>query len=384
MTALHPESLLRVPLVRLALEHAQLRPLRRPVDAAWHYHGLIPSSVVGFNPFGDRFFVAGRSQFESWREAMHGSARDFNARDRLVREVLISVHDFLHAWAYALVRALRPEFELGTTALDESALDDVAFIHLLSEAVATVGLDYWYLSTLDLNDVCDLGTSAFPLSTSFHHRDLAEFTRWSPTFDAQRPQFLGEMLGLYCSGVFQGFSLSDVQRSPKLERWMSHEVLYARTQRAQIRAWLSFLVGRTPTFDSSPLVVDGYADLVGEVAERLWSLVKHGQTSPLDPAPLASTWRPTRFDDFRFVNLAALPPTFIENVDPQALSPASLTALMHQFVALHVREGVAPHEVPIVEAALSARSLPALIAFFSGRPRVPVVDEQPASLLCLS
>ena len=141
---LHAESLLRIPLVRQMMEDPAIRLVPRAVDAAWRYRQIAPVSVVGFNPWIKSVFYASESLFAAWLEDPYGSARAHNEDDLLVYEVLMAAHDHLHAWASLAIAALRPELRFGVGRITADKLEDHVFCHLLTEAVASGGLDYWY------------------------------------------------------------------------------------------------------------------------------------------------------------------------------------------------------------------------------------------------
>jgi hypothetical protein len=190
-TPLHPESLLRIALVRQMLEDRRFRLQPRAIDRTWQYERAIPMSVVGFNPFNGTIYYGARSFLARWLREPHASARLHNEGDYLVRELLFAVHDYLHAWSVALIRELAPELGYGSTPIIREQIDRLAFCHLLTEAVATCGLDYWYLSTLELDDVVPIGSLTTGLTISYHERFLPEYRRFHPEFRVQDPEFFG-------------------------------------------------------------------------------------------------------------------------------------------------------------------------------------------------
>jgi hypothetical protein len=176
----HAESPARIPLVREMLEDPNISLVPRAVDCRWRYAGLLPHGVTGFNPLRYEVYYGRISQLARWLADPFAASRELNARDQLVHEVLLAVHDYLHCWAVQAIRDLAPELGYGAGALAADSLEAAAFCHLLTEAVATVGLDYWYLSVVDLNAVCDLATTKSTLTTSYRELDAAEFRRADP------------------------------------------------------------------------------------------------------------------------------------------------------------------------------------------------------------
>src|SRR5207237_1319288 len=85
--------------------------------------------------------VRARSPLAEWLDDPAQGVRELNQDDALLTEVLFAVHDYLHVWAYHLVRDAVPDLGFGRPPASEAELEDHVFCHLLTEAVATVGLD---------------------------------------------------------------------------------------------------------------------------------------------------------------------------------------------------------------------------------------------------
>jgi hypothetical protein len=305
---LHPESLLRVPLIKRAFTNLDFRLIERGVDAYWTYQKLIPT-VSGFNPMQGAYFYSSNSFFSRWLRQPFSSARELNENDLLATEVLFMAHDYLHAWAYQMVDKLHPEAEVFSRAITAENLEEYSFYHLLSEAVATVGLDYWFLSLTDPNEFCNIGSTRGPLTVSYRELHLPEYKMFCPNFQVQSPQFLSKITNFYCTGKFPGFYASDLRRSPRLLAWLRHELQYGVIQRKLTRSWLMFLAEEplqvAETELSSPLTVTPELEqLTEEIGPALWQLVKNDED-------LCGSWhKPTcrqsshnRTPDFRFLNL---------------------------------------------------------------------------------
>jgi hypothetical protein len=323
-TELHPESLLRVPLLRQAILDPQCRIRARAIDQSWFYAKRIPVSVTGFNPLLATVFIANHSSVSNYLKNPVGSSRDLNMDDQLVREALFGIaHDYLHCWSYLAIQNLCPEIGFGTAPITEERIEDFAFCHLLTEAVATVGLDYWYMATVDLNEVAPLGTEVVNFTTSYHERHLAEYGRMIPGFEgAQQPDFFARIAELYCDPVFHGLRLSSpevqarLKRSPRTWSWLNSELSYGENQRWYIRLWLRYL-GGLPMSDAKGLGRSlSFSEpwrrrLIQELGALLWEKVKsdamHRFASTPDPDRL---WRSPRTApiDTRFTNLNGLGP----------------------------------------------------------------------------
>jgi hypothetical protein len=286
---------------------------RRPIDRGWEYARVIPASVTGFDPYRGRVCVAEHSVLRSWLDAPDASARKLNVDDRLVRELLFAVHDYLHVWAVQAIRGLRPEIAFGTGPIRASTLEDYAFGHILTEAVATVGLDYWYLAATDLNEVAPIGTRVRGLAVDYDERDAVEFRRFCPNLRVQDPSFFGDVARFYCTGRFPGFGKQDIAESPLLLRWMRHELQYGRQQRKYIRQWLAFLSEDALATDEEhagaaiALDTPWKGALIDDLGAALWAKVKGGEGdsfASIDPAAAWASPR-SRAPDFRFVNAHA-------------------------------------------------------------------------------
>jgi hypothetical protein len=307
---MHQESLLNIPLVRHLLADERVAMSPRRVDARWRYEGLIPVSVAGFNHFVGQVFYGAQSSIARWLGDPAASARDLNENDTLVNEVLFSVHDYLHIWSLFIINQLAPDLRLGVAPITRANVDDFVFCHLLTEATATVGLDYWYLSTIDLNQVVPIGTSVQGLATSYHERFAEEYRRFCPSLVVQTEGFFSQIARFYCDGTFRGFGVGDIKRSPLLLKWLRHEIAYGAKQRRYIREWLSYLSGGAVTFSKEELErpVDVSAAwrqrLIGDLGARLWSKVKHDELSSEGlPIERSRVWRAqAEKPDFRFAN----------------------------------------------------------------------------------
>ncbi len=305
---------MRVPLVRQLMTDTQVQLSARAIDSTWKYDRVSPITATGFNPLTRRIFYASNSLLGAWLLDPKESARKYNEGDLLLPDLLLAVHDYLHIWGYLAVCELAPRIQLGTGKITRKSLEDYAFCHLLTEAVATVGLDYWYLSTIDLNDVCDLGTTQHGLTVSYHNDQLRELRRFRPDLDVQSKAFFVELATFYCTGIFKGFSPNDLKASPMLWKWMEHELRYGTRQREYIRRWLAYLAPDRLDLSMDelkaplPVKIGWQTRLLHAVAELLWEKVKNNALHQFGPhLDQDRVWRSSsdRPLDFRFLNVAA-------------------------------------------------------------------------------
>ena len=100
MDAAH-ESLLRIPLVAEMLTDDSVVLTPRQVDGGWREVRPLHMAVSGFQPFLSRLFYPARSSVATWLADPSGPTRRLNLRDRLVKDVLMLAHDYLHILASA-------------------------------------------------------------------------------------------------------------------------------------------------------------------------------------------------------------------------------------------------------------------------------------------
>jgi len=307
----HPSSLLNLSLVEHLFADHTVRLARRGVDARWTYNEEVQTNQSGFDPTSGVIFYRAHSHVDKWLAHREEDTRKHNYNDDLVGEAMFLVHDHLHIWAYRWIQALCPEIGLGTAPITRDNLEALAFCHLLTEAVATVGLDYWFLCTMDLNETLNLGTDYTCATLSYKESLEPEYRRFHPTFTAQKPAHLGMITKFYCTGEFLGFSGTDLARSPLLVSWLSHELEYGVRQRQYTRLWLSYLSkedikGEPPKLKGRVTTSAAWQKkLVGQITELLWSKVKHNNPEPPGRGPdPRKAWRIPLHKpvDFRFAN----------------------------------------------------------------------------------
>jgi hypothetical protein len=307
--SLHAESALRIPLIAQAMADPHFKLQARGIDAGWKYCAISPMNVAGFNPFLSTYFFPNKSCISKWMKKPEMSIRDLNESDLLMKEILFFAHDYLHSWAYRAIHALVPKLGFGSTAITQTNFEDFVFCHILTEACATVGLDYWYLSTISLNKICDVGTLAKTLTVGYRQENDREYRKFNPELNTQSPDFFEVIARFYCSGVFPGFALEDLQRSPMTMSWIKHELEYGEKQREYARSWFSFLSKDTFSVGALHRPVDTSIPwrekLIRDLGRLLWSQLKENHVynpESFDSSEVFSGLR-TKSPDFRFLNL---------------------------------------------------------------------------------
>ncbi|OJH37576.1 hypothetical protein [Cystobacter ferrugineus] len=383
----HGESLARIPLVRQMLSDPLVRLAPRAIDQRWFYEHIVPVTLAGFNPFHRTIFYASNSALSHWLANPYGSARDYNEGDYLVREVLFAVHDYLHCWSAAAIAVLAPWVRFDTGPILRDNIEDFVFCHLLTEAAATVGLDYWYLSTFELPERIPIGTTQVNLTVSYHERYVSEYRRFYQGWDAQRPGFFGDLARFYCSGIFKGFDVRDVRRSPRLLNWLSHELSYGATQREYSRLWLSFLAAEEVSYDPRGLTgpvsfeEEWKQRLIHELGLVLFAKIKEDSDSGLElrtrnePPESPRSRRP----DFRFVN------SNVVSLTPEAdAPPGSLRYYVLQRVTATVFDDLTQDTRKDIARALRREEYELVLRLIEQVKRVAPVSSEPRDLFVLN
>ncbi len=384
---IHRESLLQIPLLAQVFDDPGFSVVRRGIDSRWKYQELIATRVDGFNPLRGCAFIGAQSHVDRWLPHRRGSARAFNAGDELMSEALFLVHDYLHVWTYRWISDLYPALGFGVAPITRRNFEDMVFCHILSEAVATAGLDYWYLSTVDLREVVPIGTVQRGLTVSYREAWSDEYRRFNPDLKVQQPAFLGQLARFYCDGVFVGFGINDLGASPALEAWITHELRYGQLQRRYCRQWFSYLAAEEIALDAAAL--DAPLDcqarwkkrLTDELAQRLWEKVKHGAPclprAAIDPD---ATWRAPaeRRADFRFLNLNRSPRPAADAV--KALPEDSFEYLLRQYVVRFDHGSFPDEALGVFTLIRDERDFAIGDRLLKGLQRHPVAAEEPRDL----
>jgi hypothetical protein len=301
-------SLLRLLPVRHALEDPYFLVICRPIDCRWNYGGFT-DVMGGYNPLVHTHFYPKTSVLKRWlRDPVH-SGRELNAGDRLVKEALHMAHDYLHSWAYRVIEHLAPGSRVGTVPVTAENLDHFTFIHLLTEAAAVVGLDYWYLCVKTVSRRCDLGSLVGPRTVEYQEQHLSEYRRFNADLVVQSPDFFFRIVNLFCTDEFDGFDLRDLQKSPMLSRWLTREVQAAYSQRFVTRLWLTRIGGLRVSDRNMRRPLQSLrrdqCDLANELGNLLWRKIKHNASQCFPPRRSDNAWTypPSERWDFRISNL---------------------------------------------------------------------------------
>lgn len=384
--ALHPESLLHVPLIAAAVRDPNLRLVERAVDPTWANIGALPVSLTGFNPFEGAVYLGWRSSLARWLEQPWRSARDFNEQDLLVKDALFLAHDHLHAWSWQLIGQVRPALRPRSGPVPAEQAEDLARAHLLTEAVAVVGLDYWSLCVRDVNSFCDIGSAICALTVSYRERHAPEFRRFCPSLEVQSPGFFDLLAAFYLTGEFPGFDQDDLRRSPLLLRWLEHELSYGVNQRRYARQWMGFLSGRGAGQDREALdapftLGDDDRALIAELGRRLWAAVKEGAPIALAPIEAAPASPREGAPDGRWVNVNRLDPSELDALDAE---PESRRYAIYQLISAVPYAELAPEDRRALLQAAARQDLAEVRARCATLPRLPVRDGEPRDLFMLN
>jgi hypothetical protein len=168
-------------------------------------------------------------------------------------------------------------------------------------------LDYWYLSTVDLDRLLGVGSCLKNLTTSYRVEDDYEYRRFNPDFNSQTPDFFREVAEFYLTGVFKGFEIGDIRLSHRLFKWLRHELLYADAQRTYAREWLYFWSGIATGSRNLAAPVKIHSswqeELIRDLGRALFRMVKRESYQYYSPAPVMAFNASAQKTDYRFFNL---------------------------------------------------------------------------------
>jgi hypothetical protein len=378
------ESALNIPLVKLMISDRSIQFETRAIDENWFYEKVSPLRLTGFTPHLESIQVPGLSRLQAWLTKPSQSVRLINEDDRGLTEILFAAHDYLHIWAYRYIHQFRPSLGFGRAAVTPSNIEDFIFCHLVTEAVATVGLDNWYLAQIDLASVVKCGTRIERLTSNYHSKYDREFRKFNPSFKSLTPKFFDSIVRLYCEDVIAGFSAQDLQHSPALSSWLEHELRYGRTQRVYTRLWLKRFANMPVDTDLGRTVAmhkPWQKKMVTEIGKDLFDMVVNGKTinTPgLPPLEKPAKWtarsmrtgRLTRQTDFRFVDVSQLPMADVAKLRVQKLGFGSWQSLAWQLIMSVKLEGIPDKQIIKLKTHVQNRELSAIIKFVAKNERV--------------
>ena len=247
----------------------------RPYDARWAYSGLVNEFQAGFNPLNGKIYTHQNSLLARW--IRKGAVPEMEiARKILLKETLFLVHDYLHQLAFREIAA----FPGAATIPNYTRERNLVFFLLISEAVATVVLDYWILSKLNLSPLYGLSDPYFQLTIQLNESQVREIKSIAPDFSIDRESLFSEICRFYLEGEMQGFDIQDLENCPALQEYLVHELRYVAKQRRYARRWAASLTGTLASpFDDSPVLAQEpwQNDLIGHIGKRVWSLTTRGE-----------------------------------------------------------------------------------------------------------
>ncbi|MCR9164630.1 MAG: hypothetical protein ACE37F_13675 [Nannocystaceae bacterium] len=380
--------------VRQLMEDPGVELVRRAADASWFYAGAIPQALGGWNLYRPEIYMPHGSALAQWLENPAMCLREANEGDRLMYELLFAAHDYLHAWSLQEIASLAPKLGVGTTAIDEASLEDLAFVQLVTEAAATVGLDYWYLSCIDLTEMLDLGSTIQSLTISYRETHASEYRRFNPDFAVQDPAFFTSIAEFYCTGRFPGFDVASLRRSPRMLRWLRHELSYGQLQRRYTRMWLRHLGGLrthvTVEQLQAPVQVDSpwKRELLGELGQRLWEKIKNDSPSRrrMGNALGETSWRAPEDGplDFRFTNFNALDEDPWSEISRRGIVRDSFSKLVDQVASAHRYDRAPKSLLRALGHVRESNSVELLRHVFDHLERLPAEGSEPRDLFLMS
>lgn len=380
-----------MPLVSQMLKDKSITWVDRGIDAAWEEKKIISRALGGFNPLRSAIYYPRISSFADWLERPKASARHFGDIDKLVYRVLFSVHDYLHCWSYQAIQSLCPTLGLGRARISEENCEDFVFCHLLTEACATVGLDYWYLSTIKLNEVVNLGTRISQLSISYHEDYESECRRFWPTLKVQQPGFLSQIVRFYCQGEFFGVDHEVLKYSPLLSSWLTHELTYGNLQRIYSRQWISsFCQNKIPLYEGKDLAANvrwskpWQVKLAKDIGLLLWQKVNQDVPHYFKPLPVPR-WksRKTVVPNFRFTNLNRLAKSDLRSALYLETEEVNRRMYLEQLVSRYRLAQMPYEQVRLITLALKEKDIALMHYLLRSDPPLRVGRDEPAELFML-
>lgn len=320
------------PFVQFIIEQERVSIVKRPVDMRWHYKGVIPISVAGFNPLRHRIFYGEHSYFQKLIEV------EKNARcertDWLLYETFFIVHDYMHIWA---ISKMLPSFPhcLDDNALSNPvAIADLAFILLMSEAVATVSIDWWTLARFDLSSILKSRTNFRCLTTTFQMTGLSNAQTIDPTFQVMGPNFFEWLATGYCTGEFAGFDSAEKSALRQHAPWIEKEKEYGKKQREFILRWIGYLSQDVKVDSQMHFQLNtNRCDAIRSMASDLWSIFGDKLPSELSVCTqFVALPSKIKKPEFEFVDLAHAFP-MLSSMDLNTLTDRQFGFLSAQWVS---------------------------------------------------
>ena len=252
------------------------------------------------------------------------------------------MHDFVHVWCIARLLPYFPHCAQPGALAGGTCNRDFAYLLMMSEVVATVSIDFWYLLYADFKQ--DIGSDCrfTTLTTIMKRPDIDKARTISPNFSVRSPEFLEWLAKAYFRSAFEGFEAASDASLNDIAPWLMREKWLSAAQRRIGSNWLSYLSG-LPCNGEQPIdfVLDterGAAAMQAMTAE-LWDLF--GSTRP-DRLCADMDWTislppmDTSRVDFRYVDLAKLEHRFLPCATsaPSDFSDNQFFYLAAQYISL--------------------------------------------------
>lgn len=309
-----------------------------------------------------------------------------------MQKILLVVHDYLHAWSLLAVRHLMPELAFGQADISEENFEDMVFCHLLTEAAAVAGADYWYWSHIHINDICPVGTKCNQFAVSFKAKELSEYQRYSPEFNPLQPAFLSDLVKNYCRGDFAGFDLEKIKESPLVENMILHEVSYSHMQRLYSRRMISAFSSQPDSFhlpESIDLLKRPISfsenwkkELTEKLSRLLWEKISTSEyTDSFEISPNHSDdfWvNKKRF--FMYTNVNSLSDKEIATVLADPTWSEDKYWFWIQYISTFDLDQFSALETDKLKLALIIKSHDKLVELFKDKKRLTVETFEPVSL----
>ena len=307
MTPRHLRELLiaNYPIVDSMFHGPGIEFRKRNIDMRWYYNNDIPLCVSGFNPFTGNIFY-GRNSFLA--ELIAESDAYVTGTDWYLYEAFFAAHDYVHTWC---IRELTRHLNTSSRSRvlgDPTCFRDVRYILLVSEAAATIAIDYWLLCQRPIAEVLSLDGSFRTLTTPY--RALVNESSGDARFSRKirSRAFFYDLARAYCTNDIGYLTLYVDDSDANAPAWFATEETQAAKQQRLVADWLNYLSNDTSGGSDLTLTQSEfakYADLTELIGELLWG-------SCFGSTPIKGTFEfeplflfPRSMDriDFRFLNV---------------------------------------------------------------------------------
>lgn len=325
------------PLVQFVFEQDEAPLTRREIDTTWHNKNIIPIPTTGFNPWAKKVFHGRNTYLEKFLcPDAHPLIDDV---DSCLNEIFFAVHDYVHVWCIARLLPHFPHCAQPGALAGGAYNRDFAYLLMMSEVVATVSIDFWYLLYADFKQ--DIGSDCrfTTLTTIMKRTDIDKARTISPGFSVRSPEFLEWLAKAYFHSAFDGFEAASYSTLNEIAPWLMREKWLSGAQRRIGSNWLSYLSG-LPCNGEQPiefeLDTERGAAALEEISAELWELF--GTARP-DRLCADMNWNislpamDTSRIDFRYVDLTKLDRRFLPGRDTD-FSDNQFFYLAAQYISL--------------------------------------------------